>query len=206
MKHLALLLLVTGCSKEPGMMIGMGPTFLQTRTVAFAGQSNIVAGNGLSDQVTGNKIECAVGGTYIAEWQKGQRLYESCLAQMKQSPPAAIIWWQGEADAHDMGLTLIWKDQFERMVKDMRTDLGASVLFIYVQLGNGPSGEMATPVWQEMRRQQASVQLPDMVMVDVTFAHQFHKINNDGNIDVHYTRDGYIAIGKRLEIQYLNLQ
>jgi hypothetical protein len=176
------------------------------------GQSNIVSTTGLSasfaaaTQAAGKAItpiECAVGGTYLDEWQKGQPLYESCLAEMKKNPPAVIIWWQGEADAHDMALTLTWAARFLQMTIDLRKGLGYHIPIIYVQLGNGPTGEMAGPNWQEMRRQQATASIPNSSMLDVTFAHHLHKINADGNIDVHYTPEGYKAIGKELANVYL---
>lgn len=224
---LAVVPLLAACSredkpKEPGLFPGSGPTFApdppataaaptpptpSTGTVVFAGQSNILANNGLSASfvVTGqahgktvDTIECAVGGSYLDEWQKGQLHYEACMAKMKADLPTALVWWQGEADAHEMTLAQAWAGKFTRMIDDIRRDIGYQIPVIYVQLGDGPTGEMAGPNWQELRRQQASVSLPYSLMVDVTFAHHLRKINPDGNIDVHYVPEGYRVIGEVL--------
>lgn len=202
LKYIAIMLLLTGCEKHHILSISSTSSY----SVAFLGQSNIVAGNGLSSayiQTSKNAvmpIECAVGGTYLDEWQKGQPLYNECLAQMRIHPPKYIIWWQGEADAHDMALTLTWGSRFTTLINDLRSDLGYQIPITYVQLGDGPGVEMQGDKWQEMRRQQANVQLSNSKMLDVTFADKYHKINADGNIDVHYVLEGYKVIGERLAL------
>lgn len=200
---------LTGCDKKLRGMVSIKNTVPEY--VVFAGQSNALAGNGLSLsfiqtlQIEGHlgiQIECAVGGTSITQWQKGQLLYEECLAQMRIHTPKAIIFWQGEADVNTLERTT-WAVKFNAMVNNLRTDLGQQIPVIYVQLGDGPTGEMAGPNWQEMRAVQASVYNAGVYMFDATFAHKWHKMNDDGNVDVHYIPQGYTEIGKALANEYL---
>ncbi len=206
--------LLIGCTREKGDAPREPGSWLQAPTidpatdyVAFAGQSNVLAGNGLSDAFTATAntlpIECAVGGTYLSQWQKGQDLYENCLAKMKAHPPKALIWWQGEAEAHDPSQAQQWRAQYEPIIRAMRQDLGYELPVIFAQLGNcvRPS-EMCTDSWQEVRRQQAGITLAKAWIVDTTFIDSYRRINSDGNVDVHFTREGYMSMGRRFAQEY----
>lgn len=72
-------------------------------------------------------VPCAVGGTSIDQWQKGEKLYETTLKRAKvsakQGKISGILWHQGERDA--------WPDRIEdhkeklkTFFTDIRSDLG----------------------------------------------------------------------------------
>lgn len=171
--------------------------------VAFAGQSNVIGGNGLSTSFVESvgsagraisPLQCAVGGTYIDQWQKGEALYIACLSQMQEHPPKALIWWQGEADAHDQALSDAWSTKFERMIGDFRHDLGYQIPVIYVVLANGDNNEK----WATVQNAQRGIHLEGVYATDIRFAEQYRK-----PFDVHYSTMGYHVIGQAIADQYL---
>ncbi|MEM8953824.1 MAG: sialate O-acetylesterase [Verrucomicrobiota bacterium] len=90
-------------------------------------------------------IPCAVGGTQIAKWQKGERLYEEAVRRAKlaleQSPKgktriAGAIWLQGEADSATPEQIAAYPDKLEQMITALRADLNLPELpFIVCTIG-----------------------------------------------------------------------
>ena len=77
-------------------------------------------------------IPCAVGGTQIAKWQKGQRLYQEAVRRAKlaleQGPKgktriAGALWLQGEADSSTAEKIERYPKLLSAMIKDLRADL-----------------------------------------------------------------------------------
>lgn len=194
------LLLLAGCHKNP---LGVSVAGTRMEYVAFAGQSNIVYTTGLSASfgaaaaASGRvviPIECAQSGTKIDRWQKGETLYENCLAQMKAHPPTAIVWWQGESDANTQADASAWSIRFTRMVGDLRHDLGYQIPVVYVILGNGNNG----PEWATVQSSQQNLHLAGCYSQTILFADEYRKPN-----DVHYIPEGYRVIGAALASQYM---
>lgn len=96
-------------------------------------------------------LPCAVGGSPIAQWQKGAKLYDEALRRAKlaltQAAPAkprlrAALWLQGEADANDERLP-VHEAKLLRLVDDLRADLATPDLpFIACTIGEmSPDGD-----------------------------------------------------------------
>lgn len=97
-------------------------------------------------------IPCAVGGSPIAQWQKGARLYDQALrrARLALSQTAAVnariraaLWLQGEADATPAGLP-VHEAKLLKLVDDLRADLAEPALpFIAATIGEMRDDESA---------------------------------------------------------------
>jgi len=114
-------------------------------------------------------LNCAKGGSSIAEWNPLKPLYQNCIAQARAMLDgggyvlSGIFWMQGETNA---GLCVdvdTWATRFEYIVRKARIDLDAPALpVVYAQLGKPfpPSH-----CWQDIREQQASVILGHAAML-----------------------------------------
>ena len=90
-------------------------------------------------------IPCAVGGTQIAKWQKGQSLYQDALRRAKlalmQGPKgktriAGALWLQGEADSGSAEKIQRYPTLLSTMIRDLRADLALPELpFIACTIG-----------------------------------------------------------------------
>ncbi len=73
-------------------------------------------------------IPCAVGGTSLDQWKKGDKLYTNAItrarAAMKNGQLAAILWHQGEADASPEK-SATYPERFIAMMSAMRQELHA---------------------------------------------------------------------------------
>lgn len=105
-------------------------------------------------------IPAADGGTCIAEWQKGQPLYENALFQakmaMRSSTLKAILWHQGESDSHADRVPL-YKERFLKMLDNLKSDLGIPDIKIYVgglgeYLVNYAPGSDLSHMWQDINK------------------------------------------------------
>lgn len=73
-------------------------------------------------------VPCAVGGTAIREWEKGEKLYEQMVrrarsAQSNGGRIRALLWYQGESDTTHHAAS-IYKTNMEKLIADVRSDLG----------------------------------------------------------------------------------
>ena len=90
-------------------------------------------------------IPCAVGGTSIGKWQKGQRLYEETIRRAKRSlrqvPKgkgriAGALWLQGEADSQTAERIAAYPTKLASLIADLRADLAIPDLpFIACTIG-----------------------------------------------------------------------
>jgi hypothetical protein len=97
-------------------------------------------------------IPCAVGGTRIDKWQKGQRLYEETVRRAKlaleQGPKGKIriagaLWLQGEADSTTPDRIAAYPDRISTMIQDLRADLKIEDLpFIACTIGELKEGSI----------------------------------------------------------------
>ena len=86
-------------------------------------------------------VPCAVGGTPLSRWQKGEDLYEQALKRIrtaqKHGTVRGILWHQGENDALDVQKAESYGRRLAKMVNDLRQDLGNSNLaFVAGTLGD----------------------------------------------------------------------
>jgi hypothetical protein len=77
-------------------------------------------------QVTIGLVPCAVGGSPLSKWMKGQPLYEAAVhrakAAMRSGTLAGVLWHQGESDATpDFAPT--YGLRLEKMLMDLRATL-----------------------------------------------------------------------------------
>lgn len=88
-------------------------------------------------------VPCAVFGSTIEQWQKGQPIYQDCvtktLAALNGSILAGVSFAQGEANTYTQASADGWVNLTLQFARDFRTDTGKlEVPFIYAQLGNDP--------------------------------------------------------------------
>eukprot|EP00253_Pinus_taeda_P007516 PITA_07516 len=73
-------------------------------------------------------VPCAIGGTAIKEWEKGSLLYENMITRTKTALNhggilRAILWCQGESDVGSDQDANSYKQNLERLIHDIRSDL-----------------------------------------------------------------------------------
>lgn len=157
-------------------------------------------------------IPCARGDSTIAEWQRSLNdttLYGSCLKRIRAASlageVAAILFFQGEADALDPALyphrDLVPEDyaaRFTAVIEGLRADLSApSLPVVFAQIGTQTS-PVAFSKWDIIRAQQDAVRLSCSAMIT----------SDDLALqdNVHFAAASYLAIGERFAVAYLGLE
>ena len=112
---------------------GVGPGLAFAEVLAEANPKSAIA-----------LVPCAVGGSSIKLWQKGEKLYDEALRRAKlalqtTAPVKAqirgVIWLQGEANANPAELPL-HADRLKAMIESLRADLALPELpFIACTIG-----------------------------------------------------------------------
>jgi hypothetical protein len=139
--------------KDDQWYLARHPLHLTGDPKTFEGHDNAGVGSGLAfAEVLATRdgkaciglIPCAVGGSQIALWQKGAKLYDNAVRRAKlalqqtTSVKARIrgaLWLQGEADATDERLP-VYEAKLLKLVDDLRADLGEPNLpFIACTIG-----------------------------------------------------------------------
>ncbi|MGL4400586.1 MAG: sialate O-acetylesterase [Luteolibacter sp.] len=138
--------------------IARHPIHLTGDAKTFVGHDNAGVGPGLAfAEVLIEKnpksaiglIPCAVGGSPIQVWQKGQKLYDDCLRRAKlalqqtasvKARIRGVLWLQGESNANAVDLA-VHEAKLLNLVDQLRADLSQPDLpFIACTIG-----EMGTP-------------------------------------------------------------
>ncbi|MBE9060792.1 sialate O-acetylesterase [cf. Phormidesmis sp. LEGE 11477] len=155
-------------------------------------------------------IPCARSGSSISDWQKNlsdQTLYGSCLKRVRAASTvgtvSGILFFQGETDAVDPEQfpnlnpdPSAWAEKFATFAYNFRADIGNSNLpLIYAQLGQ-PSDLEELPYWEAVQQQQASLQIPNTVVIATA------DLPMEG---VHFTAESYQKIGERFAIAISSL-
>ncbi len=145
--------------KDDAWYLARHPLHLTGDPKTFDGADNAGVGPGLtfaeaiaaaSPNTRVGLVPCAVGGSAIALWQKGARLYENAVRRAKLAMQAGApvqarirgaLWLQGEADATDERLG-VYEDKLQALVRDLRAELGEPELpFIACTIGEmSPDG------------------------------------------------------------------
>ncbi|MEM6449261.1 MAG: sialate O-acetylesterase [Cyanobacteria bacterium P01_D01_bin.105] len=170
---------------------GFGPAFIFAKTLVSQNSNQFI---GL--------IPCARSGSSITEWQRNlsdETLYGSCLKRVRAASPmgtvAGILFFQGEADTINPQQfpnlqpdADAWAEKFALFAYNFRQDIGSpNTPFIYAQLGQ-PEDLEGLPNWAQVQQQQASIQIPNGVMIET------RDLPMDG---IHFTPDSYQIIGQR---------
>ncbi len=146
--------------RDDAWYIARHPLHLTGDAQTFKGADNAGVGSGLAfaesvaarlPHVRIGLLPCAVGGSPIALWQKGAKLYDEALRRshlaLQQAGSATSVrirgalWLQGEADATDERLP-VYEAKLLKLVDDLRADLGEPGLpFIACTIGEmSPDG------------------------------------------------------------------
>ncbi|CAD6261426.1 unnamed protein product [Miscanthus lutarioriparius] len=120
-----------------------------------------------SDLVLG-LVPSAVGGTRIWMWAKGEPLYEAAVARARAAVAAgggtlgAVLWFQGESDTIELDDATAYGGRMERLVNDLRADLGIPNLLV-IQVGLASGEGNYTDIVREAQR---NIKLPNVILVD----------------------------------------
>lgn len=139
--------------RDDAWYLARHPLHLTGDARTFAGHDNAGVGPGLAfatsvaaktPQARIGLVPCAVGGSSIALWQRGARLYDETVrrAKLALQPAGAVrprlrgaLWLQGEADATDARFPG-HEEKLLRLVDHLRADVGERTLpFIACTIG-----------------------------------------------------------------------
>ncbi len=87
-------------------------------------------------------IPCAMGGSALDEWKKGEPFYEYAVTCAKKAQETSeiigILWHQGEADCNDEQLIASYESRFLSMLSDLLCDLSLpnSIPVVLGELGD----------------------------------------------------------------------
>ncbi|PAN37311.1 hypothetical protein PAHAL_7G058900 [Panicum hallii] len=172
---------------------GVGPGMVFARAVLPCLQED-TPGEGARTGI--GLVPCAVGGTAIREWARGERLYEQmvCRARVaaRYGEIEAVLWYQGESDAESAAAAAAYYGNIERLIANVRADLGMPQLpFIQVALASGDKRNI-----DKVRSAQFSVNLPNVVTVDAMGL----ALNED---NMHLTTESQVKLGNVLAEAYI---
>ncbi len=182
--------MLSSCSQYKKFM-GLDSTKMPRETlIVGAGQSNMEFER-LSDTFR-NSVNIAHNGTLIAYWQRGTPLYTRMMNEVKNNHNSVVVFWQGEGEG--ISQTYIpWAQEFTKMVRCLREDVGFEVPIVYVQIGQIASVIYpSTPYWTTVQEEQASVRLPNTIMISA--ADMF-----PGGDAIHYSQVQYRVMQGRMQ-------
>ncbi|KAK8477670.1 hypothetical protein V6N13_085641 [Hibiscus sabdariffa] len=171
---------------------------IDTRKVCGVGPGMSFA-NAVRDHLGGGclgLVPCAVGGTAIEEWDRGQQLYENMLKRSKESLKTkgeikALLWYQGESDTSSHHDAEAYKGNMERLIHNVREDLGLPSLPI-IQVAIASGGEYM----EKVREAQLGIDLPNVTCVDAKGL----PLKED---NLHLTTEAEVSLGRMLADAFL---
>ncbi|RZB43674.1 putative carbohydrate esterase [Glycine soja] len=144
-------------------------------------------------------VPCAVGGTAMKEWARGEELYENMVKRAKESVKErensseikAVLWFQGESDAINEEDAAAYKVNMETLIHNVRQDLNLpSLPIIQVALASG------SDYIEKVREAQKAIDLPNVICVDAKGL----QLMED---NLHLTTESQIQLGHKLAEAYL---
>ncbi|KAG8491983.1 hypothetical protein CXB51_015304 [Gossypium anomalum] len=143
-------------------------------------------------------VPCAIGGTNISQWQKGEFLYEQLVKRsqfaMQSGVYRAMLWYQGESDTEDQQDAELYKDNLKRFFNDLRFDLKTPKLpIIQAALASGPGAYI-----EEVREAQLKTDMPYVKCVDAKGL----PLGPDG---LHLTTPSQVTLGQMLAHAFLGI-
>ncbi|KAK9286548.1 hypothetical protein L1049_014947 [Liquidambar formosana] len=186
------------CGVGPGMAFanavrercGVGPGMAFANAVRERG--------GVGAEAVVGLVPCAVGGTAIKEWARGEHLYENMVKRAREAVKdggeiMALLWYQGESDTSTHHDAEVYKGKMETLIRDVRVDLGApSLPIIQVAIASGDAKYM-----EKIREAQQGINLPNVVCVDAKGL----PLKED---HLHLTTEAQVQLGHKLADAYLN--
>lgn len=204
--------------KDDAWYLARHPLHLTGDAKTFAGHDNAGVGSGLAfaEAIAAREpklrlglIPCAVGGSQIALWQKGARLYDETLRRAKlalrQTAPVkarirAALWLQGEADATEDRLK-VYEAKLLKLVDDLRADLASPELpFIACTIG-----EMKADAGADNRAKMNTLLLSVSAKRPHTACVDARDLKGNIGDNVHFDTASQNEIGRRYAEKYFAL-
>ncbi|GLU04215.1 hypothetical protein SLE2022_213740 [Rubroshorea leprosula] len=142
-------------------------------------------------------VPCAIGGTKISQWQKGESFYQQLMrrattAVQGRGVYAAMLWYQGESDTSIKEDAELYKGRLTKFFTDFRSDLQAPSLPIFqVALASGEG-----PYVEIVREAQLGLNLSNVQCVDAKGL----PLKPDG---LHLTSTAQVTLGQMLADAFL---
>ncbi|XP_057783015.1 probable carbohydrate esterase At4g34215 [Salvia miltiorrhiza] len=145
-------------------------------------------------------VPCAVGGTAIKEWARGEHLYENMVKRAKAAVSGgdggvitALLWYQGESDTSSQHDVDVYKQKMELLIHNVRADLDLPDLpVVQVALASGTQKKYV----DEIRAIQLGIDLPNVVCVDAKGL----QLKED---NLHLTTEAQVQLGHKLAQAFL---
>ncbi len=139
----------------------------------------------------------AVGGSPMEYWTRPIASFSSELNYFKRDQLLAVLFWQGETDG-EFNFDSLWSKRFIMLVNVLRHDFGLPNLpVIYAQIGSQGLPDNQAPGWTRVQQDQASVNMPNVVMVRTTDVPR--------NSPLHFSAKSYWEVGRRMAQAYFAL-
>lgn len=144
-------------------------------------------------------INCAVGGSSVLEWQKGETNYNNCLAEVLSALEngatlRGLFHAQGEHETNTEEKASQWKTLTRKFIKNFLAQISHNNLPVaFAQLG--PVPYLERPYWEYLQRQQnkLSVENPEFKMVVTKDIKPYTPANG-----LHWSQTNYSIIAKRV--------
>ncbi|KAM1106381.1 hypothetical protein ACFX13_003304 [Malus domestica] len=142
-------------------------------------------------------VPCAVGGTAIKEWARGEHLYESMVKRARESVKGGgemkgLLWYQGESDTSTQHDADAYEGNMVKLIENVRQDLDLPWLpIIQVAIVSGDNKYM-----EKVREAQLGMEIPNVVCVDAKGL----ELKDD---HLHLTTKSQVQLGHMLADAYL---
>lgn len=142
-------------------------------------------------------VPCAVGGTAIKEWARGEHLYDNMVRRSRESLKSggeikALLWYQGESDTSTQHDAEAYPGKMESLIRNVREDLALpSLPIIQVAIASGDPRYI-----DKVREAQLKMNLPNVVCVDA----KGFPLKED---NLHLTTDAQVKLGHIMAHAYI---
>lgn len=142
-------------------------------------------------------VPCAVGGTAIKEWARGEHLYENMVKRARESVKdggeiKGLLWYQGESDTSTQHDADAYHENLVRLIENVRHDLALpSLPIIQVAICSGEEKYL-----EKVREVQLGMKVPNVVCVDAKGL----ELKDD---HLHLTTKAQVQLGQMLADAYL---
>ncbi|XP_062024500.1 probable carbohydrate esterase At4g34215 isoform X1 [Rosa rugosa] len=142
-------------------------------------------------------VPCAVGGTAIKEWARGEHPYENMVKRARESVKnggeiKGLLWYQGESDTSSQHDVDAYHENMVRLIENVRHDLALpSLPIIQVAICSGDEKFL-----EKIREVQLGMKVENVVCVDAKGL----ELKDD---HLHLTTKAQVQLGQMLADAYL---
>ncbi|KDP47145.1 hypothetical protein JCGZ_22141 [Jatropha curcas] len=142
-------------------------------------------------------VPCAVGGTAIKQWARGEALYETMMKRAKESVKdggeiKCLLWYQGESDTSSEHDAEAYQGKMEKLIENVREDLHLpSLPIVQVAITSGDEKYL-----EKVREAQLGMKVQNVVCVDAKGL----QLKED---NLHLTTQSQVKLGQMLAGAYL---